>query len=76
MNTLKTYDELNERLEALADEIPEKKAAKAAASVKKAEAYNTAFWETMHTGMAQNALKEGSDGSGGSSTSKPGMKSL
>ena len=30
MNAFKTYDELNERLEALADEIPEKKAAKAA----------------------------------------------
>lgn len=35
MNTFKTYDELNERLEALADEIPEKKAAKEAAATKK-----------------------------------------
>ena len=65
MKAFKTYDELNNRLEALADEIPEKKAAKDAAAAKKAEAYNTAFWETMHTGMAQNAMKEGSDGSGG-----------
>ncbi len=65
MNAFKTYEELNERLEALAVGIPEKKAAKEAAAVKKAEAYNTAFWEAMHTGMAQNALKEGSDGSGG-----------
>jgi len=65
MNAFKTYDELNNRLEALADEIPEKKAAKEAAAAKKAEAYNTAFWETMHTGMVQNTLKEGSDGSGG-----------
>jgi len=65
MNAFKTYDELNERLEALADEIPEKKAAKEFTVAKKTEAYNTAFWETMHTGMPQNALKEGSDGTGG-----------
>ncbi len=32
---------------------------------KQAEAYNTAFWEIMHTGMPQNSLKAGSDGAGG-----------
>ena len=32
---------------------------------KAAEEYATAFWETMHTGMPHNALKFGSDGSGG-----------
>ncbi len=32
---------------------------------KAAKEYATAFWETMHTGMPHNALKSGSDGSGG-----------
>lgn len=28
----------------------------AAAAIRKAEAYNEAFWDTMHTGMLHNAL--------------------
>ena len=65
MNHGKTYAELKKNLDALSEDIPEVVAARTAAAAKKAEAYNTAFWETMHTGMPQNALKEGSDGSGG-----------
>ena len=65
MNTTRKASDLMARLEAIADTIPEKKAEKAAAAVRKAEAYNTAFWDTMHTGIPHNALKEGSDGTGG-----------
>lgn len=34
------------------------------AAVRKAAAYSKAFWEHMHTGMPENALREGSDGAG------------
>ena len=65
MNNTRNASDLMTRLDAIAENIPEKKAEKIAAAVRKAEAYNTAFWDTMHTGMPHNALKEGSDGTGG-----------
>lgn len=65
MKTARTYEELKARLDEMSGKTAEKQADKTAEAKKKAEAYNTAFWETMHTGMPQNALKEGSDGSGG-----------
>lgn len=65
MKTARTYEELKARLDELSGKTAEKHADKTAEAKKKAEAYKTAFWETMHTGMPQNALKEGSDGSGG-----------
>ena len=65
MNHGKTYAELKKNLDALSEDIPEVVAARTAAAAKIVEAYSHAFWETMHTGMPQNALKEGSDGSGG-----------
>ena len=65
MNDQKTYNKMMARLDAIAETIPEKQAERAAAAIRKAEIYNEAFWDTMHTGMPHNALKEGSDGSGG-----------
>lgn len=65
MNNQKTYNEMMARLDAIAEIIPEKQAERTAAAIRKAEIYNEAFWDTMHTGMPHNALKEGSDGSGG-----------
>lgn len=65
MKTARTYEELKSRLDELSGNTVEKQTNNTAEAKKKAEAYNTAFWETMHTSMPQNALKEGSDGSGG-----------
>lgn len=65
MKTARTYEELKSRLDELSGNTVEKQTNNTAEAKKKAEAYNTAFWETMHTGMPQNTLKEGSDGSGG-----------
>ena len=65
MKTARTYEELKSRLDELSGNTVEKQTKNTAEAKKKAEAYNTAFWETMHTGMPQNTLKEGSDGSGG-----------
>lgn len=65
MKTARTYEELKSRLDELSGNTVEKQTNNTAEAKKKAKAYNTAFWETMHTGMPQNALKEGSDGSGG-----------
>lgn len=65
MKTARTYEELKARLDEMSGRTAEKQADKTAEAKKKAEAYNTAFWETMHTGMPQNTLKVGSDGSGG-----------
>ena len=65
MSNKRTYNELMARLDAIAETIPERKAERTAAAIRKAEAYNEAFWDTMHTGMPHNALKEGSDGAGG-----------
>ncbi|MBO5324397.1 MAG: phage major capsid protein [Oscillospiraceae bacterium] len=65
MSNVRNADELMARLDAIADTIPEIQRDKAEAAARKAAAYNAAFWDTMHTGMPHNALKEGSDGSGG-----------
>lgn len=65
MKTARTYEELMTRLDEMSGKAAERQADETAEAKKKAEAYNTAFWEAMHTGMSQNALKEGSDGSGG-----------
>lgn len=65
MKTARTYEELMVRLDKISGKATENQADNSAAIAKKAAIYNTAFWETMHTGMPQNALKEGSDGSGG-----------
>lgn len=65
MNNQKTYNEMMARLDAIAEIIPEKQAERTAAAIRKAKIYNEAFWDTMHTGMPHNTLKEGGDGSGG-----------
>ena len=65
MTNARNINTLMARLDAIAETIPEKQAERAAAAIRKAEVYNEAFWNTMHTGMPHNALKEGSDGSGG-----------
>lgn len=65
MSNIKTAAEAMQRLEELKLEITGKKPESTAEAKKRAAAYRTAFWETMHTGMPTNALKAGSDGSGG-----------
>lgn len=65
MSNVRTAADAMRRLEELAAEISGKKPDPSAEARKQAEAYNTAFWETMHTGMPSNSLKEGSDGTGG-----------
>ena len=61
----KTAEDLRKRMEAMEQEVSGQSPDKTAAAQKKAAAYNAAFWETMHTGVPQDALKEGRDGSGG-----------
>lgn len=65
MSNVRTAADAMRRLEELAAEISGKKPYPSAEARKQAEAYNTAFWEIMHTGMPQNSLKAGSDGAGG-----------
>lgn len=65
MNQSKTYDELKQQLDALAEEISGKKPEISAEAHRKSQAYNKAFWETIRTGIPQNVLMEGSDGTGG-----------
>lgn len=65
MKEQRTYDELKRQLDAWAEEMTGKKQDLSAEARKKAQAYSAAFWDTMRTGMPQNALKEGSDGAGG-----------
>lgn len=65
MSNVRSVDEAKRRLDEMAAEFSGKKPDLSAEAQKKAEAYNTAFWETMHTGMPQNNMKEGSDGAGG-----------
>ena len=65
MSNVRTAADAMRRLEELAAEISGKKPDPSAEARKQAEAYNTAFWEIMHTGMPQNSLKAGSDGAGG-----------
>ena len=61
----KTAEDLRKRMEAMEQEVTGQRPDKSAAAQKKAAAYNAAFWEAMHTGVPQDALKEGRDGSGG-----------
>lgn len=65
MSNVRSVDEAKRRLDEMAAEFSGKKPDSSAEAKKKAEAYNIAFWETMHTGMPQNSMKEGSDGAGG-----------
>ena len=65
MNNTRNASDLMARLDAIAENIPEIQRDKTEAAARKAAAYNTAFWDTMHTGMPNNALMEGSDGTGG-----------
>ena len=62
---MKTNVSPKERLDAIAEEIFGKKTENSAEIKIKQRIYNTAFWEGMQTGYVSNALKEGSDGSGG-----------
>ena len=65
MSNTRTYEELKQRLDAMADEMHGRKSEPNAAAKKQIAAYNSAFWDTMHTGMPNNELKVGSDGAGG-----------
>lgn len=65
MKNIRNIEDAMRHLDELAAKISEKKADPSAEAKKKAEAYNTAFWENMQTGLPQNSLKEGSDGAGG-----------
>lgn len=55
----------NEKFDAFSKEIFEKSSENSAEMKIKQRIYNIAFWEGMQTGYVSNALKEGSDGSGG-----------
>lgn len=65
MYGMRTAEDLLKELEAMDQEVYGRRQNESAEARKKAQAYSTAFWETMHTGMPSAALKEGSDGSGG-----------
>jgi len=67
MNTTKDYES---RLQALKEEMDgitaEVKAQRAAEAQRRHDAaYSKSFWDHMYTGIPENSLKEGSDGSGG-----------
>ena len=65
MNNTKTYSEHLAKLNALRDEILGIKRDPTAEERKIEAEYAIAFKDMLHTGMPQNALKMGSDGSGG-----------
>ena len=68
MENIRSVDELKALLDEMKAEFDGlKKAVRKPddAVVRKAAAYSKAFWEHMHTGMPENALREGSDGAGG-----------
>ena len=65
MNNTKTINDYLDRLEALRKEALGIKDDPAAEALKTDEAYARAFRDMLHTGMPSNALKKGSDGSGG-----------
>ena len=68
MENIRSVDELKAHLDEMKAEFDGlKKAVRKPddAAVRKAAAYSKAFWEHMHTGMPENALREGSDGAGG-----------
>jgi HK97 family phage major capsid protein len=68
MENVRSVDELKTHLDKMKAEFYGLKKAERElddAAVRKAAAYSKAFWEHMHTGMPENALREGSDGAGG-----------
>lgn len=65
MNTNLTSTDIRVRLDEMAAKFNGTKEEVPVEDTKKAEQYRTAFWSHMHSGMPENALKEGSDGSGG-----------
>ena len=65
MNNTKTINDYLDRLETLRKEALGIKDDPAAEALKTDEAYARAFRDMLHTGMPSNALKKGSDGSGG-----------
>ena len=65
MNNTKNYSEHLAKLNALRDEILGIKRDPTAEERKIEAEYAVAFKDMLHTGMPQNALKMGSDGSGG-----------
>jgi HK97 family phage major capsid protein len=65
MNNTKTINDYLDRLETLRKEALGIKEDPAAEALKTDEAYARAFRDMLHTGMPSNALKKGSDGSGG-----------
>lgn len=64
MKNERTYDAIMDRLNAIGDEIFGRKVDTTAEAKKQAEAYSTAFWETMRSGMPRNELRAGHDGAG------------
>ena len=62
MNNVRNY---KERLDSIGQEIFGNKTEDSAEMKRKQTAYNRAFWDSMQTGYVSDALKEGSDGSGG-----------
>ena len=65
MNNTKTYNDYLARLDALKEEMLGIKRDPTAEERKIEAEYAVAFKDMLHTGMPQNALKKGSDGSGG-----------
>ncbi len=65
MNNTKTYNDYLARLDALKEEMFGIKRDPTAEERKIEAEYAVAFKDMLHTGMPQNALKKGSDGSGG-----------
>ena len=65
MKNKRNYNDYLSKLNALREEMLGIKRDPTVAELKSDEAYASAFWDVMHTGMPQNALKKGSDGSGG-----------
>lgn len=65
MKTNKTYDEHLAKLNALREEMLGIKRDPTAEERKAEAEYAAAFKDMLHTGMPKNALKKGSDGSGG-----------
>ena len=65
MKKFKNYDDYLARLNALKEETIETKHTSTEEECKDDKAYASAFWDAMHKGMPSNALKKGSNGSGG-----------
>ena len=65
MNNTKTINDYLARLDALRKEALGIKEEPTAEDIRAEEAYAVAFKDLLHTGIPQNAVKKGSDGSGG-----------